>query len=59
MSIIYKEIKCSTFGVFEDKILVDPSDFEEKNSSIITVISFLNDEQFIFKKYDGKSLNYN
>ncbi|CAK58339.1 unnamed protein product (macronuclear) [Paramecium tetraurelia] len=59
ISIINKEIKYSTFGMLEDKILVDPSDFEEKNSSVLTVISFLNDEQVIFKKYDGKPLNYN
>ncbi|CAD8141972.1 unnamed protein product [Paramecium pentaurelia] len=58
-SIIYKEIKCQTFAVFEDQILVDPSDFEEKNSSIITVIHILEDEQFILKKYDGKPMNYN
>ncbi|CAD8056751.1 unnamed protein product [Paramecium sonneborni] len=57
-SIIYKEIKCLSFAFFEDKILIDPNDFEERNSSNLTVISFLNDEQYIFKKYDGKPLNY-
>lgn len=56
-SIINKEIKCQTFAIFEDEILVDPSDFEEENSSIITVIHILDDEQFILKKYDGKPLN--
>ncbi|CAD8144833.1 unnamed protein product [Paramecium octaurelia] len=59
ISIINKELKCSTFGMFQDKIFVDPSDFEERNSSVLTVISFLDDEQVIFKKYDGKPLNYN
>ncbi|CAD8059717.1 unnamed protein product [Paramecium sonneborni] len=58
-SIINKEIKCQSFAFFEDKILIDPSDFEERNSSNISVISFLEDKQFIFKKYDGKPLNYN
>ncbi|CAD8137521.1 unnamed protein product [Paramecium octaurelia] len=58
-SIVCKEIKCQTFAVFEGHIFIDPSDFEEKNSSVISVIHIQGDEQFILKKHDGKPLNYN